>query len=89
MSEPNYRMERIERLLKELRYEITRGMMEREIEENLVFRWLVPISRHFENGGVACNFRCRPLPDVRLLNPVDWGEGPTGPRLTIVGGTDE
>lgn len=36
------RKERIERLLEELAYEVTRGVMEREIEPDLHFRRLFP-----------------------------------------------
>lgn len=36
------RLERIERLLSELEYEITRGVMEREIEPDFHFRKLFP-----------------------------------------------
>lgn len=61
-DKPNYRQERIERLLEELRYEVTRGMLDREIDEHLGFRFTVPISQHFKNGVVACEFRTRPMP---------------------------
>jgi hypothetical protein len=56
-----YRVERIERLLDELRYEIERGMLEREISEELTFRFVVPMSRHFPDGVVCCEFRTRPM----------------------------
>ena len=63
MSEPtNFRMERIERLLRELRYEVERGMMEREIDEQLGFRFVVPISNIIKDGVVQCEFRTRPMP---------------------------
>lgn len=61
---------RIERLLQELQYEITRGMMEREIEEEMGFRFLVPVSRHFPNGVVECEFRTRPSISI------PWGQKP-------------
>ena len=83
-----YRRERIERLLGELRYEIERGMLEREIEEELNFRFVVPLSKHFKDGVVACEFRSRPLPRWEAIG---WGPDgdPHGPRLQIVqGGKD-
>jgi hypothetical protein len=57
----SFRQERIEKLLHELRYEIERGMMENEIEEELGFRFIVPISRHIRDGVVQCEFRTRPM----------------------------
>lgn len=59
---PNIRRERIERLLYELRYEIERGMMEREIDETMGFEFYVPISRSLPDGVVRCEFRTRPIP---------------------------
>lgn len=58
----NYRWARIERLLSELRYEIERGMMEREIGEEIGFRFYVPISSKIPDGVVFCEFRTRPVP---------------------------
>jgi hypothetical protein len=60
MNAPNYRMERISRLLKELEYEIRRGMMEGEVDESLVYRFFVPISKAIPNGVVHCEFSTRP-----------------------------
>ena len=40
-----YRKERIERLLSELEYEVTRGVMDREIEPDLQFHKLMPCGR--------------------------------------------
>lgn len=57
-----YRKERIERLLDELKYEITRGMMDGEIDETLNFRFYVPISKQIHNGVVSCRFETRPEP---------------------------
>lgn len=62
MAEVNYRMERVERLLHELRYEVERGIMENEIEEEIQFRFYVPVSRRLKNGTVFCEFRSRPIP---------------------------
>ena len=57
----NYRQERIERLLEELQYEITRGMMEGEIDESLGFVFVVPQSKQLKGGVVHCSFRSRPV----------------------------
>lgn len=63
MSETvNVRKERIERLLNELRYEIERGMLDREIDEEMGFRFYVPISNKIRDGVVFCEFRTRPVP---------------------------
>lgn len=40
----NFRRERIEKLLHELRYQVERGMMERDIDEEMGFRFYVPLS---------------------------------------------
>lgn len=74
-----YRRERIERLLHELKYEITRGMMEREIEEEMGFRFIVPVTKHFKTGVVMCEFRTQPVPNY-------LGLGDDNPRLKLVGG---
>lgn len=59
-EKPNYRMERIERLLEELKHEVTRGMMEGEVDESLGFRFFVPISKAIPDGVVHCEFSTRP-----------------------------
>lgn len=74
----NIRKERIERMLYELRYEIERGMMEREIEEDMTFRFVVPLSRALPHGVVVCEFRTRP----RLRS--DIGPDDYQPRLRVV-----
>lgn len=56
----NYRIERIERLLSELEYEIVRGMMDGEIEETIQFRFIVPVSKIIPKGVVECRFETRP-----------------------------
>ncbi|MCK1543454.1 hypothetical protein IVB12_16170 [Bradyrhizobium sp. 179] len=58
----NFRRERIEKLLHELRYEVERGMMERDIDEEMGFRFYVPISQKIPDGVVFCEFRTRPIP---------------------------
>jgi hypothetical protein len=73
----NLRQERIEKLLEELRYEVTRGMLEREIEEELSFRFFVPNSVKIPHGVVFCEFRTRPVPTYWM--PID-----IEPRLKVV-----
>lgn len=80
MAAINYRQERIERLLEELRYEVTRGMMEGEIEEQLGFEFIVPTSRHMRHGVVLCSFRTAPS------MPHFIGTDTYQPRLTVVKG---
>lgn len=81
MSEAaNIRKERVTRLLDELRYEIERGMIEGHIDEHIVYRFYVPISKTIPNGVVFCEFRTRPI--VRhLMSPDDLQ-----PRLKLVKG---
>ncbi|MGH6792537.1 MAG: hypothetical protein ACRECF_07345 [Methyloceanibacter sp.] len=63
MSETaNVRQERIEKLLNQLRYEVERGMVEREIGEEIGFRFYSPISNSIPDGVVFCEFRTRPIP---------------------------
>lgn len=62
----SYRWERIQRLLSELRYEVERGMMEREIDEQIGYRFIVPLSRSLPDGVVMCEFRTRPMPRYAL-----------------------
>ena len=77
MEKPqNYRMERIERLLRELEYEVTRGMLEREIDETIGFRFTVPISNSIPDGVVSCEFRTRPTHA--------WAVDPQERRLRVV-----
>ena len=67
------RLDRIERLLDELRYEVTMGMMEREVDETLNFTFYVPISNDVPDGVVECEFRSRPIHrsmmDFRRMEP--------------------
>ena len=82
MGEPlGYRHERIERLLQELKYEVTRGMMEREIDEQIGFRFVVPLSRHIPNGVVFCEFHTRPVPALEM---VGFGNNILAPRLRVI-----
>ena len=75
----SYRWQRIERLFEELRYEITRGMMEGEIEESLGYRFIIGVSKTYPTRGVVdCEFRARPVENMAFLN------GPVEPRLKVV-----
>ena len=58
----NFRMERIDKLLNELRYEVERGLMEHEIDETLGFVFYHHLSRSIPGGVVMCEFRTRPMP---------------------------
>ncbi len=62
----NFRMERIEKLLHELRYEVSRGMMEADIDETIGFRFYVPVSKAIPDGVVFCEFRTRPIPRYQM-----------------------
>lgn len=75
------RMERIERLLRELEYEVTRGIMEREIDEDIGFRFIVPMSQKIPGGIVGCEFRTRP---AMTYEAAYYGEY-EAPKLRIVG----
>ena len=74
----NVRQERIERLLKQIEYEITRGMLEKEIGEEMTFRFYVPISAKLPEGVVFCEFRTRPVHRY-MMHPDDLQ-----PRLKVV-----
>ena len=79
MADPtNVRQERIEKLLYELRYEVERGMLEKEIGEEMGFRFYVPISSKMPDGVVFCEFRTRPIARV-MMHPDDLQ-----PRLRLV-----
>lgn len=82
MSErQKYRMERIERLLKELQYEVTRGMMDGDIEDEAIgFCFYVPVSKVLRDGVVRCEFRTEPVD--RILAMCD--SEATLPRLKII-----
>lgn len=86
MSDPTgFRQERIEKLLHELRYEITRGMMEGEIDENIGYRFMVPLSKAIPDGVVWCEFRTRPIP----RDHVPFTQEIYEPRLRVIQGGKE
>ena len=74
------RLERIERLISELTYEITRGVMEREIEPDLQYSQLMPLLGHPSQYDSA-------LLTV-ILRPNDrgnaWHLTPRKPRLRVI-----
>lgn len=78
----SYRQERIERLLEELRYEVERGMMEREIDEQMVFTFFVPTSKEGRDWIVSCEFRTRPMPHYALPSKYLV----EGPKLRVIQG---
>lgn len=65
-QEAEYRKERIDRLLHELKYEITRGMMEQEIDEIIGFEFIVPVSQSIKDGVIICKFETTPMPHYHL-----------------------
>lgn len=56
-----FRKERIEKLLNELRYEVERGMLQGEIDETMGFTFFVPVSKSLPEGVVRCEFSTRPI----------------------------
>ena len=79
MSDPtNFRRERIEKLLQELRHEVERGLMENEIDERVQFNFVFPISRKIPDGVVACRFETRPVPRGQMSPEL------SAPRLRVV-----
>lgn len=78
MDKTSFRQERIEKLLHELRYEVERGMLEREIDETLTFRFYVPLSQAIPDGVVFCEFRTRPIHRYQM------NAGDMEPRLKLV-----
>jgi hypothetical protein len=72
------RRDRIERMLHELRYEIERGMINREIDETMTYRFYVPISQTIPGGVVRCEFHTVPVSG----HTISSAELP--PRLRIV-----
>ena len=55
------RKERIEKMLRELRYEVEVGMLQGDIDESIGFEFFVPTSKAIKNGVVHCSFRTRPM----------------------------
>jgi hypothetical protein len=64
--------------LHELRYEVERGMLEKDIDETIGFRFYVPLCRAIPDGVVFCEFHTRPVPRY-YMHPDDLQ-----PRLRLV-----
>jgi hypothetical protein len=77
-----YRQERIERLLHELRHEIERGVINREIPEHMAFRFMVPVSVRGPSYVVACKFELRSV-ERKMM---DFNEEDSGRLRVIEGG---
>jgi len=77
-----YRTQRIERLLDELQYEVTRGMMEGELEsEALQYHFYIPVSKTLPGGAIWCRFETRPMP----LHNIPFSYSANSPhKLTVV-----
>lgn len=76
MADPsNFRRDRIEKLLHELEYEVTRGILEADIDEEMGFKFYVTMSRKKPGGVVLCEFRTLPIPahsaDLHNARPAD------------------
>lgn len=68
MSESNIRMERVQRLIHELEYEIMRGIMENEIDESIAYQKIAcGVSRSIPDGSVVLEIRSRPVPRGYVL----------------------
>lgn len=79
-DDANIRRERIERLLRELEYEVTRGVMEREIEPRMGFSKILPGG---PTGYVSMFFEVRPSDGSPMLGLDQM------PRLRVVGNSDD
>ncbi len=75
-----YRQERIERLFRELRYEIEVGMLQGDIEEEIGFMFYVPTSKAIPDGVVHCEFRSRPIHRHSILGHEIGAE----PKLKVI-----
>lgn len=73
-----HRINRIDTLLYELQYEITRGMMENDIDESLLYQFAVPVSRRLPGGVVFCELRTRPV--LHYIVPPDVQQ----PKLRVI-----
>lgn len=77
------RMERIERLLHDLDYEITRGVMEGDLDSETL-NWIRhgPPSRELRGGFVLIEFRTRPIHYSSMLGASIGAE----PGLKVIKG---
>ena len=82
-DETNFCMQRIEKLFHELRYEIERGIMKRDIDETIGFEFVIPLSRAIPDGVIVCRFESRPRPRHEAL----MFSHSVQPRLRLVKGS--
>lgn len=68
MSDPGYRKDRIERLLQEVRYEVERGVLGREIPETLGFEFVIPVSKEGDDWCVQFVVRMKPMPRWQIAS---------------------
>jgi len=80
VSDADMRRERIERLLRELEYEVTRGVMEREIEPRMGWSKILPGG---PTGYVMARFEVRPSDGNEFTSE------PQMPRLYVVKNDDK
>ena len=80
-TDQQMRMERITRLLEELKYECHRGFMGSEIDESIGFEFIVPVSRQIPGGVVYGRFQTRPVHRDSILGQQINDK----PRLKLVG----
>ena len=76
MDKAEFRLERITKLLHELKYELERGWVEGDIDETITFEFVHPISRAIPDGVIRARFEARPTPGYLLSDQ--------GPRLKLV-----
>ncbi len=64
------RLESVKRLLEELKHEVTMGLREGELAENIEFVFVVGASGGYPKGhvsGVSCRFEARPVSGLDAL----------------------
>lgn len=81
MTDDEFRKGRIEKLLAEVEYEITRGVLNRDIDEAMSFEFIIPVSTHGEDWCVQFVARMKPVPR--------WQIGNNGRRLELLRGGKE
>ena len=71
-----HRINRIDILLYELKYEVTRGIMEGDIEEHMTYEFFIPQSKELKGGIIQCTFNTKPT----FYNTALYNE----PKLRVV-----
>lgn len=79
------RMDRITYLWNELKYELSRGFMEQQIDETLSFKHVCPVSHVIPRGVVTVELRTRPITRDAVMVSPDYGQDGVG-RLKVVKG---